>query len=54
MGRSEVLARWPTITICTSVGSTVSNMIANVHRATACVWRRAKGLERQSGVMYID
>jgi len=28
MGRSEVTARWPTIIICTSVGSTVSDTIA--------------------------
>jgi hypothetical protein len=28
MGRSEVVARWQAITICTSIGSTVSDMIA--------------------------
>ena len=28
MGCSEVIVRWPTITICTSIGSAVSDMIA--------------------------
>ena len=28
MGHSEVAARWPTITICTSVGSAINDMIA--------------------------
>ena len=27
MGRSEVTVRWPMITICTSIGSTISDMI---------------------------
>jgi hypothetical protein len=28
MDRSEVAARWPVITICTSIGSAVNDMIA--------------------------
>ena len=54
MGRSEVTVRWLVITICTSVGSTVSDMIASVDRATTCGWQRAGGLERWSGMTYVD
>jgi hypothetical protein len=61
MGRSEVVVRWMAISICTSIGSTVSDigcrlaaMIAGVDRGTTSGRRRAKGLERHNSVTYID
>ena len=51
MGRSEVTVRCPTISICTSVGSTISDMIARVDGAMACGRRRDGGLERRSSVI---
>ena len=45
MGRSKVIARWLAITICTSVGSIISDMIATwielwrVHSGESEGWR---------------
>ena len=53
MGCSEVAARWPMITICASIGSTISDMIA-----AKIELRRVDGDEpkgwRGSGAMYVD
>jgi hypothetical protein len=56
MGQSEVVVRWLVISICTSIGSTISDvgfclaaMIASVDGGTTCGWQRVKGLERRSG-----
>jgi hypothetical protein len=61
MGHSKVVARWPVVLICTSVGSAVSDMgcrlaamIAGMDGGTKCGWQRARGLERCSSIMSID
>ena len=61
MGRSELAARWPAISICTSTGSAISGMgyclaamIAGEDGGTTSGWRRAGGLERHNGVTYVD
>ena len=54
MGYSEVKARWLVISICMSVGSAISNMIAGVDGATVCGRQRARGLERCDGCTLIE
>ena len=60
MGHAEVVARWPAISMASSIGSTSdSNMgcclaaLRAVDGAMMCGWRRARGLERQSGTIDI-
>ena len=54
MGRSEVTARWPAITICTLVGSAISDKIVTWIEPWHVDGGEPEGLERQSGATYVD